>query len=123
MQASHMTPESVSTPAFFVSCETDRDEGMNRKERRSTAVARPAPQKVQNSEAARRFREAVEHLKSGRLDDSDAAHRRVLSLVPNHAPTLHHLGLIAYKRQDLEAAVGFIRRSLSFAPEDRKSVV
>ncbi|MBS0233696.1 MAG: tetratricopeptide repeat protein [Proteobacteria bacterium] len=87
---------------------------MNRKERRrASAVAVPIPQQIENVEAARRFHEAVQHLKSGRLAESEVAHRRVLSLVPNHAPSLHHLGLIAYKRQDLENAVDCIRRSLS----------
>jgi protein O-GlcNAc transferase len=91
---------------------------MNRKERRrALAVSQPVPQQIENPEAARRYHEAVQHLKFGRLTESEVAHRRVLSLVPNHAPSLHHLGLISYKRQDLDSAVDFLRQSLSVQPD------
>ncbi len=91
---------------------------MNRKERRrAAAVTHPVVQSVEHADAARRFHDAVQLLKSGRLAESEVAHRRVLSLVPNHAPSLHHLGLIAYKRQDHVGAVDLIRRSLSVKPD------
>jgi predicted O-linked N-acetylglucosamine transferase (SPINDLY family)/SAM-dependent methyltransferase len=87
---------------------------MNRSERRrAVATSRAIPQKVGNPEAARHYRDAVQHLRSGRLAESELAHRHVLSHVPNHAPSLHHLGLIAFKRQELVGAVDYIRQSLA----------
>lgn len=91
---------------------------MNRKERRrAEAVSRAAPQSVQSNDPARHYQDAVQYLKAGRLDESETAHRRVLSLVPKHPPSLHHLGLIAYQRQDLKSAVDFIRQSVAAKPD------
>ncbi len=91
---------------------------MNRRERRrASATSRPVQQRAEHHEAARCYHDAVEHLKSGRLAEAEIAHRRVLSLVPNHAPSLHHLGLIAYRRQEREGAIDFIRQSLSAKPD------
>jgi tetratricopeptide (TPR) repeat protein len=91
---------------------------MNRTERRrAAATSQATPQRIGNPEAARHFHDAVQHLKSGRLSESEVAHRRVLSHIPNHAPSLHHLGLIAFKRQELTDAVDYIRRSLAAQPD------
>jgi protein O-GlcNAc transferase len=91
---------------------------MNRKERRrAQATSRYEPQRIDNVEAARHYQEAVLHLKSGRYTESEVAHKRVLSLVPNHAPSLHHLGLIAVNRQDMVAGVEFIRQSVAAKPD------
>src|ERR1700749_2951178 len=91
---------------------------MNRRERRrASATSAPVPQRVGHPEAARYYHDAVQHLKSGRLAESEVAHRRVLSLVPNHPPSLHHLGLIAFQRQELDGAVEFIRQSVSVKPD------
>lgn len=57
------------------------------------------------------------HLKGGRFAESEVAHKRVLSLVPNHAPSLHHLGLIAINRHDPVAAVELIRKSVDAQPD------
>ncbi len=91
---------------------------MNRRDRRrALATSQPLAQHASQPEAARHYRDAVEYLKSGRLSESETAHRRVLSLVPNHAPSLHHLGLIAFQRRELEGAADFIRQSLSVKPD------
>ncbi|MET0638377.1 MAG: tetratricopeptide repeat protein, partial [Hyphomicrobium sp.] len=91
---------------------------MNRRERRRALATSPAiSQRFDHPEAARHYQEAVQYLKQDRLDESDIAHRRVLTLVPNHAPTLHHLGLIAFKRQNPDSAVEFIRRSVAVKPD------
>jgi predicted O-linked N-acetylglucosamine transferase (SPINDLY family) len=90
---------------------------MNRKERRrALATSRQAPMLGVDEAVARDFREAVLHLKGGRLTDSEIAHRRVLAKVPRHAPSLHHLGLIAFKRNARSEAVDYIRQSLAIDP-------
>jgi protein O-GlcNAc transferase len=91
---------------------------MNRKDRRrSLAVSRPVQPSALHPEAARHYRDAVHHLQQERLGESEIAHRRVLSLVPDHAPSLHHLGLISFKRNELNAAVDSIRQSLAAQPD------
>ncbi|HML30872.1 MAG TPA: tetratricopeptide repeat protein, partial [Hyphomicrobium sp.] len=91
---------------------------MNRRDRRrAQATSRHMPQDVLHPEAGRHYHDAVQHLKQGRFAESETAHRRVLSLVPHHAPSLHHLGLIAFKRQELESAVDFIRKSVAAQPD------
>lgn len=91
---------------------------MNRRDRRLThATSRSAPQRVGDPEAARDYHQAVEHLKNGRLAESEVAHRRVLSRLPTHAPSLHHMGLIAYKRQETDDAVEYIRQSVAHQPD------
>ncbi len=87
---------------------------MNRKERRR-ANSGAAPQQVDPG-LARDFRDAVEYLQAGEWRNSELAHRRVLAKVPHHAPSLHHLGLIAYKRDAGNEAVDYIRRSLASDP-------
>ena len=91
---------------------------MNRRDRRlAQATSRIAPQRTGDPEVARDYHQAVEHLKNGRLAESEVAHRRVLSRLPTHAPSLHHMGLIAYKRQETHDAVEYIRQSVAHRPD------
>jgi len=78
-------------------------------------------QPSQDPKLIRDFREAVEHLKEGRLQESEAAHRRVLARSPKHAPTLHHLGLIAFRNKALDDAIGYIRQSLAIDPKSHQA--
>ena len=90
---------------------------MNRKERRqASASVRAKSLPGADPALARDFRDAVQYLQAGRLHDSDLAHRRVLAKLPRHAPSLHHLGLIAFKRNARSAAVDYIRQSLAIDP-------
>ncbi|WP_045836081.1 tetratricopeptide repeat protein [Hyphomicrobium sp. 99] len=93
---------------------------MNRRDRRlalATSRSAPAPQRVANPEVMRDYQQAVEFLKNGRLAESEVAHRRVLARIPSHAPSLHHLGLIAYKRQETANAIEYIRQSVAAQPD------
>lgn len=91
---------------------------MTRNQRRHTqSNARAA----QDTAVVREFREAVRHLQEGRLQQSLEAHQRVLAEAPNHAPSLHNLGLIAYKTNAREEAIDFIRRSLAADPKSSKA--
>lgn len=90
---------------------------MNRKERRRAhATSRAAPHQIDPAVAGD-YREAVNYLQAGEWLKSEMAHRRVLAKAPRHAPTLHHLGLIAFKCNDGTQAVEYIRRSLAAAPD------
>lgn len=89
---------------------------MNRKERRrALATSRAAPHQIDPAVAAD-FRDAVQYLQAGEWLKSEMAHRRVLAKAPGHPPTLHHLGLIAFKRNDGAQAVEYIRESLACDP-------
>jgi predicted Zn-dependent protease len=91
---------------------------MNRKARRQAlANARSSSSPSQDARIASDFREAVLSLQAGRLDESEMAHRRVLSKSPRHAPSLHHMGLIAFKRNAPAEAVDWIRRSVAAEPK------
>ena len=69
-----------------------------------------------DSAVARDYHDAVHHLKAGNLQQSELAHRRVLVKLPRHAPSLHHLGLIAFKRNAKPEAINYIRQSLEADP-------
>jgi predicted O-linked N-acetylglucosamine transferase (SPINDLY family)/SAM-dependent methyltransferase len=91
---------------------------MNRRQRRLAQAKSGAPQaQGGDSSLAHDFREAVAHLQQGRLQQSEAAHRRVLAKAPHHAPSLHHLGLIAFKRNARAEAVDYIQQSLAIDPD------
>src|SRR5688572_28019246 len=62
------------------------------------------------------FRQAVLYLQKGQLQQSEQAHLRVLAKSPRHAPSLHHLGLIAFKGGDRQKAVDYIRQSVAADP-------
>ncbi|CAA2140525.1 tetratricopeptide repeat protein [Hyphomicrobium sp. ghe19] len=90
---------------------------MNRRDRRlAHATSQSTPQRAGVPDIARDYHQAVEHLKNGRLAESEVAHRRVLTRLPTHAPSLHHMGLIAYKRQETHDAVEYIRQSVAHQP-------
>jgi len=91
---------------------------MNRKERRlALANFRAKPSPGVDPEIARDYRDAVLLLQAGKLRDSEIAHRRVLAKLPRHAPSLHHLGLIAFKRNAHREAVDFIQQSVAIEPD------
>ena len=88
---------------------------MTRKQRLMQSGARRA-QASSGGDIARDFREAVQHLEAGRLKQSEDAHRRVLARVPRHAPSLHNLGLIAFRSKAPQQAVDYMRQSLAIDP-------
>lgn len=89
---------------------------MNRKERRrALATSRTTPHQIDPAVAAD-YRDAVNYLQAGEWLKSGMAHQRVLAKLPRHAPTLHHLGLIAFKCNEGGKAVDYIRRSLEADP-------
>lgn len=66
---------------------------------------------------AEAFTLALDHQKAGRRDQAEAIHRRILAALPDHAPSLHYLGLIEAERGSLAAGLLLIARSLELAPD------
>ncbi len=62
------------------------------------------------------FRNALEHHRSGRLDDARAGYESLLKLDPKHADALHHLGVVFLQTGDFRKAVDLISKSLDRAP-------
>ena len=56
---------------------------------------------------------AVRHHQQGRLADAEALYRQILAIDPNHADSLHLLGLIAHRKGNLSLALELIEQSLS----------
>lgn len=95
---------------------------MARKERRLTqARSSNAQAHGLDPQLGRDFREAIQHLQAGRLAQSADAHRRVLARLPRHAPSLHNLGLIAFKSNAPHEAIDYIRQSLEADPEHHQA--
>jgi tetratricopeptide (TPR) repeat protein len=92
---------------------------MNRQRRR--AGARLA-QRVQATDSAasiaRSFNEALGHQRVGRDANAERICRKILSTDPDHAPTLHLLGLIEHRRGHADAAIEHIRMAIARDDQD-----
>ena len=63
-----------------------------------------------------RFVEAVQLHAAGRLDEADGAYRRALREDPNHAASLHGLGVIAQQQRRHEIAADLIGQAIAIDP-------
>ena len=59
---------------------------------------------------------ALEHHRSGRLDEAERAYRQVLAQEPHNVDALHFLGVLAYQRNDYARARELITQALSRNP-------
>src|ERR1700688_2018080 len=89
---------------------------MSRKQRRGFGQpgAKPASgidANAANSPAAL-FNAAVAHHQTGALIEAERQYRHILTLAPNHADSLHNLGLIALQRGDAAAAVELFDKAI-----------
>ena len=89
---------------------------MSRKQRRGFGPpgAKPAfgiAAGAANSPAAL-FNAAVAHHQTGALIEAERQYRHILTLAPNHADSLHNLGLIALQRGDAAAAVELFDKAI-----------
>src|SRR5262245_8609612 len=64
------------------------------------------------------FSAAVHHHGAGNLQLAEALFQQVLASDPNHADSLHFLGLIGLARGENSAAAGFFRQAISLRPND-----
>src|ERR1700687_2476632 len=89
---------------------------MSRKQRRGFGPPRAKPafgiaSSGANSRAAL-FNAAVAHHQTGALIEAERQYRHILTLAPNHADSLHNLGLIALQRGDATAAVELFDKAI-----------
>lgn len=52
----------------------------------------------------------------GRLQEAEELYRQILAVDPNHADSLHLLGMIAFQSDDCETAATLIRRAIAINP-------
>ncbi|WP_082885257.1 tetratricopeptide repeat protein [Bradyrhizobium stylosanthis] len=64
------------------------------------------------------FQEALEHHRAGRLDRAEIIYRRLLSRNPDHAGSLHLLGVVHFQRNEHARAVDYIGRAIELEPEN-----
>ena len=60
---------------------------------------------------------AIAHHQAGRLDEADAAYRRVLAALPKHFDALHLLGVVAMQRGRLDDARVLIADAIALNPK------
>lgn len=91
---------------------------MNRHERRAQPKQSGVrPTRLLNPAGQREFESAVKMMQDGRWAESSAAHKRVLTHNAHHSPTLHHLGLIAFKSGQAREAIDALRLALEVEPQ------
>ena len=64
------------------------------------------------------FDEALRHHQAGRLDRAEIIYRQLLNRNPDHAGSLHLLGVIHFQRREHARAVDYIRRAIELEPKD-----
>lgn len=60
--------------------------------------------------------QALEHHRSGRLDQAELLYRRILDEVPDHSDALHLLGVVAHQRGRHRRAIELIGKAVSLDP-------
>ena len=63
------------------------------------------------------FTIAVRHFDAQRLDQAERICRKIIDAVPNHARSIHLLGLVIYKRGGNEQAADLISRAVELRPD------
>ncbi len=62
------------------------------------------------------FAFAMDQHRKGDLIQAEKAYRQIIDTVPNHAGSIHGLGLVLYQRGNVEEAIAMYRRALEIAP-------
>ena len=63
------------------------------------------------------FALALEHHQAGRLGEAERGYREILLREPEHADSLHMLGVIALQAGDLKSALGLVQRAVALRPD------
>ena len=79
----------------------------------------PAPEApaVSARRVAEQFAEALGHHQAGRLAEAERLYRQIWAIDPNHADSLHLLGLVARQQGRNDAAVELIGRAVALRPD------
>jgi protein O-GlcNAc transferase len=72
---------------------------------------------MDTSVVEREFALAIERQRGGDLDGAERIYREILDVAPDHAGSIHNLGVILYQRGCLDEAVAAYRRALDVAPD------
>lgn len=90
---------------------------MNRADRRRHEARQAKSGRTADSSALRALlEEGKAHHQAGRLQDAERAYRRALETAPEHADTLHLLGLLLYRQARYDEAVSSITRAIAQHP-------
>lgn len=63
------------------------------------------------------FAFALEHHRAGRLAEAEKGYRAILTLEPEHADSLHLLGVLALQTGNLDAALALVQRAVDLRPD------
>lgn len=63
------------------------------------------------------FAAALDHHQSGRLAEAEQGYRRILQHIPDHADSIHLLGVIALQTGNLDAALKLIQSAVRLRPD------
>ncbi|MDO8420529.1 MAG: tetratricopeptide repeat protein [Parvibaculum sp.] len=72
---------------------------------------------MSKSDFAADFELALRHHMDGRLADAETGYRAVLAAHPRHAPSLHHLGVLAHQAGANDAAATLIAQAIKISPD------
>lgn len=70
-----------------------------------------------DSSIQRAFELAVRHHQAGELAEAEGIYREILAQEPTHAGAVHHLGLIALQRGDVDVAIELIAKAIALQPQ------
>jgi tetratricopeptide (TPR) repeat protein len=94
---------------------------MNRKQRRAAKSQGDPGRSVTggrpSSQVAERFATALSHHQAGRLAEAESLYRQILAIEPDHADSLHYLGVLAGQLGRHDTAIDLIGRALRVAPD------
>jgi len=60
--------------------------------------------------------EALQHHQAGRILEAEQGYRQILAFNPDHADSLHLLGMLAYQALDCDRAIQMLRRAIEINP-------
>ena len=86
---------------------------MNRRERRATGVkahSKPKPTGTQTPDAL--YRAGIDHRREGRNLDAQLCCQQALAIDPDHADTLHLMGLLSLDARQYDHALEWISRAI-----------
>ena len=72
---------------------------------------------MQSSSVDQAFALALQHHQSGRLTEAEQGYRAILQQQPEHADSLHLLGVIALQTDHLEPALALVQRAVALRPD------
>ena len=65
----------------------------------------------------RRFLAAMNQHRQGNLHEAESAYRALIESAPDHAGSIHNLGLIHFQRGQVDDAIALYRRAIAIAPD------